>query len=205
VVVDNSLLATSMWATGASSLAAGLFGVDRLPRRDRTETPNPIVGTYRTADGRFISLVMLESDRYFGDLVTLLGRPELATDPRFSDAAARAANSAACVGALDEAFAQKNLADWKPILAKAKGVWAVVQTPSELLVDPQALANGYIRDVEAKSGTVFRMVPSPLQFDERPPDLTRAPDHGEHTDEVIGELGYDQDALLELKIKGVIL
>lgn len=205
VVVDNSLLATSMWATGASSLAAGLFGVDRLPRRDRTETPNPIVGTYRTADGRFVSLVMLESDRYFGDLVTLLGRPELATDPRFSDAAARAANSAACVGALDEAFAQKNLADWKPILAKAKGVWAVVQTPSELLVDPQALANGYIRDVEAKSGTVFRMVPSPLQFDERPPDLTRAPDHGEHTDEVVGELGYDQEALLELKIKGVIL
>jgi crotonobetainyl-CoA:carnitine CoA-transferase CaiB-like acyl-CoA transferase len=205
VIVDNSLLATSMWATGASSLAAGLFGVDRLPKRDRTETPNPIVGTYRTADGRFISLVMLESDRYFGDLVTLLGRPELATDPRFSDAAARAANSAACVGALDEAFAQKNLADWKPILAKAKGVWAVVQTPSELLVDPQALANGYIRDVEAKSGTVFRMVPSPLQFDERPPDLTRAPDHGEHTDEVVGELGYDQEALLELKIKGVIL
>ena len=75
VIVDNSLLATAMWATGASSLAAGLFGVDRLPRRDRTETPNPIVGTYRTADGRFISLVMLESDRYFGDLVTLLGRP----------------------------------------------------------------------------------------------------------------------------------
>ena len=68
-----------------------------------------------------------------------------------------------------------------------------------------ALANGYIRDVEAKSGTVFRMVPSPLQFDERPPDLTRAPDHGEHTDEVIGELGYDRDALMELKIKGVIL
>jgi crotonobetainyl-CoA:carnitine CoA-transferase CaiB-like acyl-CoA transferase len=205
VVVDNSLLATAMWATGASSLAAGLFGVDRLPRRDRTETPNPIVGTYRTADGRFVSLVMLESDRYFGDLVTLLGRPELATDPRFSDHAARAANSAACVVALDELFAQKTLAEWKPILAKAKGVWAPVQTPSELLVDPQALANGYIRDVEAKSGTVFRMVPSPLQFDQTPPDLTRAPEHGEHTDEVIGELGYDQDALLELKIKGVIL
>jgi crotonobetainyl-CoA:carnitine CoA-transferase CaiB-like acyl-CoA transferase len=205
VIVDNSLLATAMWATGASSLAAGLFGVDRLPKRDRTEMPNPIVGTYRTADGRFISLVMLESDRYFGDLVTLLGRPELATDPRFLDTAARAANSAACVGALDELFAQKTLAEWKPILARAKGVWAPVQSPSELLVDPQALANGYIREVEAKSGTVFRMVPSPLQFDERPPDLTRAPEHGEHTDEVIGALGYDQDALLELKIKGVIL
>ena len=181
-----------MWATGASSLAAGLFGVDRLPKRDRTETPNPIVGIYRTSDGRFISLVMLESDRYWGDLVTLLGRPELATDPRFSMHAARAENSAACVGILDELFAQKTLAEWKPILARRQGrLGRRCRPPSELLVDPQALANGYVREVEAKSGTVFRMVPSPLQFDETPPDLTRAPEHGEHTDEVIGELGYD--------------
>jgi crotonobetainyl-CoA:carnitine CoA-transferase CaiB-like acyl-CoA transferase len=205
VIVDNSLLATAMWATGASSLAAGLFGIDRLPKRDRTETPNPIVGTYKTADGRFISLVMLESDRFFGDLVTLLGGAELATDPRFIDAGARAKNSADCVRALDALFGRKTLAEWKPILAAAKGVWAAVQTPSELLVDPQALANGYILDVEAKSGTVFRMVPSPLQFDETAPHLTRAPEHGEHTDEVIGALGYDQEALLDLKIKGVIL
>ena len=75
VIVDSSLLATAMWATGASSLAAGLFGLDRMPRRERTHSPNPIVGSYRTGDGRFISLVMLESDRYWGDLVTLLGGP----------------------------------------------------------------------------------------------------------------------------------
>jgi crotonobetainyl-CoA:carnitine CoA-transferase CaiB-like acyl-CoA transferase len=182
VIVDSSLLATAMWATGASSLAAGLFGLDRMPRRERTHSPNPIVGSYRTGDGRFISLVMLESDRYWGDLVTLLGGPELESDPRFIDHKARAENSPACVAALDELFAQKTLAEWRVILQKAKGVWAAIQTPSELLVDPMALANGYIRDVEAKSGTVFRMVPSPLQFDETPPDLTRAPDHGEHTD-----------------------
>jgi crotonobetainyl-CoA:carnitine CoA-transferase CaiB-like acyl-CoA transferase len=205
VVVDNSLLATSMWATGASSLAAGLFGIDRMPRGDRTRTPNPIVGTYRTADGRYLSLVMLESDRYWADLVTLLGAPELADDPRFADARARAENSVDCVTTLDGLFAKKTFAEWKEILADAKGVWAPVQTASELLVDPQALANGYIRDVEAKSGTVFRMVPSPLQFDETPPDLTRAPDHGEHTDEVLGELGLDMDAILELKIKGAVL
>lgn len=205
VVVDNSLLSTAMWATGASSLAAGLFGIDRMPRGDRTRTPNPIVGNYRTGDGRYLSLVMLESDRYWADLVNLLGAPELAEDPRFVDARARAENSAACVTTLDDLFAKKSFAEWKEILADAKGVWAPVQTASELLVDPQALANGYVREVEAKSGTVFRMVPSPLQFDETPPDLTRAPEHGEHTDEVLGELGLDTDALLELKIKGCIL
>ena len=56
-------------------------------------------------------------------------------------------------------FAERTFAEWKKILLDAKGVWAPVQTPSELLEDPQALANGYIREVEAASGTVFRMVP----------------------------------------------
>jgi crotonobetainyl-CoA:carnitine CoA-transferase CaiB-like acyl-CoA transferase len=204
-IVDNSLLGTAMWATAASSMAAGLFGLTRMPMRDRTETPNPIVGMYRTSDGRFLSLVMLESDRYWGDLVTLLGRPELEHDPRFIDAKARAENAAVCVGILDELFAQKTFVEWKDILQNAKGVWAPVQTAAELLVDPQATANGYVREVEAKSGTVFQMIASPLQFDETPPDLTRAPEHGEHTDEVLGELGYDMDALLDLKIKGAIL
>jgi crotonobetainyl-CoA:carnitine CoA-transferase CaiB-like acyl-CoA transferase len=205
VIVDNSLLATSMWATGASSLAAGLFGIGRMPKGDRTKVPNPIVNTYKTADGRYLSLVMLESDRYFGDLVGLLGAPQLADDPRFVDAAARAQNSTACVGALDELFAKKTLTEWMEILMAAKGVWAAVQTPGEVLEDPMALANGYVRDVEARSGTVFRMVASPLQFDETPPDLTRGPDHGEHTDEVLAELGLDMDEILDLKVKGAVL
>lgn len=206
VIVDSSLLATSMWATGATSLAAGLFGFERMPMRgDRTRTPNPLVGNYRTSDGRFLSLVMLESDRYWADLVQHLGAPELAEDPRFVDSRARAEHGPECVRALDELFARKTFEEWKAVLADAKGVWAPVQTAAEVLVDPQALANGYVRDVEAKSGTVFRMVPSPLQFDETPPDLTRAPEHGEHTDEVLTELGLSMDAILELKVKGAVL
>jgi len=205
MIVDNSLLATAMWATGASVLAAGLFGFGRMPRGDRKKVPNPLVGNYRTSDGRYLSLVMLESDRYWGDLVTRMGRPDLVEDPRFVDAAARAANSEACVTLLDETFATKTFAEWKEILAEAKGVWAPVQTAAELLEDPQALANGYLRDVEAHSGTMFQMVASPLQFDEEPPDLVRGPEHGEHTDEVLGELGLDMDQIMELKVKGAVL
>jgi crotonobetainyl-CoA:carnitine CoA-transferase CaiB-like acyl-CoA transferase len=86
------------------------------------------------------------------------------------------------------------------------GVWAPVLTAAELLEDDQAAANGYVREVEARSGTRFRMVPSPLQYDETPPDLVRAPDHGEHTDEVLMELlGLDMDALIELKLSGGVL
>ena len=205
LVVDNSLLATSMWATSGSSVAAGLFGFSRMPKGDRRKVPNPIVGNYRTSDNRYLSLVMLESDRYWADLVNLLGHPELADDPRFKDGAARRENSEACVDALEAAFAEKTFAEWKEILLAAKGVWSPVQTAGEVLEDPMALANGYVREVEAKSGTKFRMVGAPLQFNEEPADITRGPDHGEHTDEVLTELGLDTEQLLDLKIKGVIL
>ena len=205
LVVDNSLLATGMWATGATLLMAGLFGFGRMPRGNRAKVPNPLVLSYKTKDARYLSLIMLESDRYWADLVEKLGRPELATDPRFVDAAARAQNSVECVGLLDEIFASRTFEEWKSVLLDVKGVWAPVQTAQEILEDPQAVANDYMREVEAASGAKFRMVASPIQFDEEPADLVRAPDHGEHTEEVLQELGFDMDAIIDLKIAGAVL
>ena len=69
-----------------------------------------------------------------------------------------------------------------------------------------AVIMGASGEIVAASGTTFRIVPSPLQFDETPPDLTRAPELGEHTDAVLQELlGYDMDKVMDLKIKGAIL
>lgn len=205
LVVDNSLLATGMWATGATVMMAGLFGFGRMPRGNRAKVPNPLVLTYKTKDERYLSLIMLESDRYWADLMEKVGRPELATDERFVDSAARAKNSEECVAILDEIFASRTFEEWKTVLLDVKGVWAPVQTAQEILDDPQVLANGYVREIEVASGTKFRMVASPLQFDEEPADLVRAPDHGEHTEEVLQELGLDMDAIMELKIAGAVL
>jgi len=199
-------MATAMWAAGASVLAAGLFGLTKMPKSDRTNAPNPIVNTYRSSDGRFLSLIMLQSDRYWAELVTRMGRPELVSDPRFVDAAARAEHRQECVATLDAIFGARTFAEWRELLMEVEGVWAPVETAAELLEDEQALANGYIREIDAASGTRFRIVASPLQFNETPPDLTRAPEHGEHTDEVLMELlGLDMDQIMELKISGAIL
>lgn len=205
LVVDNSLLSTAMWATGASILAAGLFGISRLPRGDRTAGPNPLVNTYRTGDDRYLSLMMLQGDRYWPELVKAVGRPELVDDPRFADGASRYQNRRECVAVLDEIFASRPLAEWRQVLAGVEGVWAPVQTSGELVEDPQVLANGYTTEVTHSGGTRFRMVPSPLQFDEEPGVLRPAPEHGEHTDEVLLELGMDMDRILDLKVKGAIL
>lgn len=205
LVVDSSLLAMGIWATSASIAGAGVYGRDHFPQLPRTAVPNPLVNTYPTADGRYVSLVMLESDRYWPELVTVLGRPELIEDARFASHQARAENNEACIAALEDLFRTRTLAEWKTVLADIKGVWSPVQTVGEVLTDPQVLANDYVRELKTAAGAPFRLVTAPLQFDETPPELTPAPGHGEDTDAVLLRLGLTMEEIMELKISGAVL
>src|SRR3954469_17581219 len=146
-IVDTSLLALGMGATGANILAAGLFGMTQIPGGSRDAVPNPLMNIYRTKDGRFLTLMMLQSDRFWPDLVTTVGHPELIDDPKRSEAAARFENRKQCIATLDSIFAEKTFEEWREILSKAEGVWEPVETPGELIEDPQALANGYVRHI----------------------------------------------------------
>ena len=95
-IVDVSLLSTAMW-TLSSDLLAALGGDEPKASTGRGPLLNPLVGVYRTKDGRHISLVFLQPDRYWPDFCRIIGRPELLEDARFSDMAARRDNAAACV------------------------------------------------------------------------------------------------------------
>jgi len=206
-VVDISLLATAMWTlapdiTMARALAA-LSG--KLPAFDRRTAPNPIVNVYPTKDGRWIMLVMLQSDRNWPDLCRHLGRPDLCDDPRFADAAKRFENRAECVDTLDAIFRQRTLEEWKQALATTDGVWAPVQQPIELYDDPQVLANGYLPEVELGDGSSCQLVASPVHFDETPARLRHAPECGQDTEQVLLELGLDWDAIADYKKSGAIV
>src|SRR5437763_4031638 len=134
-VVDSSLLALGMWATGANLLAAGLFGMTQVPGGSRDQMPNPLVNMYRTSDGRFLTLMMLQSDRFWPDLVTTTGHPELADDPRFADAAARFENRVECIATLDAIFAEKTFDEWRDVLRRAKGGWGPGEKRGRRAVD----------------------------------------------------------------------
>jgi crotonobetainyl-CoA:carnitine CoA-transferase CaiB-like acyl-CoA transferase len=202
-VVDVSLLATAMW-TLSSDLLAALTGQRPRAVSGRGGAVNPLVGAYRTKDGRHIQLVFLESDRYWGEFCRLLGRDDLAGDPRFADLRARGENRAACVAALEAEFASRTFEEWRDLLARIDAPWAPVQAVEELLTDPQVLANGYIGAVEVDGGPSYSLPSVPVQFDERPPALRRSPEHGEHTEELLLELGYSWERIAELKDTGAI-
>lgn len=205
-IVDVSLLATAMWQISPLVVASKLFGMSKMPAgRDRKQVPNPGVNTYRTADDRFISLILLQSDKFWEDLVTRLGVPEMATDERFADSAARAENSVECVTKLDEAFGSQPLDHWKDKLADFEGVWTPFQTLDELYEDPQVIANGYLPAMSTSSGEEVQLVSSPAQFDEEPVEVERAPEHGEHTELALMDLGYDWEEIAAMKESGAIL
>ena len=203
-VVDGSLFGTAIWYNH-QPITAAARGVEwgggpSTPREERSITMN----NYRTKDGRFISLVFLnDPDPDWVDLCEHLDRRDLANDSRFATASARAANSAAGVPILDEIFAQRTLDEWKKILVSTRGVWAAVQTPREILDDPQTMANGFVRTVQDAKGSTTLPIP-PILFDKEGGDIKRAPDYCEHTDEVLKEAGFSADDILRYRNAGVI-
>src|ERR671918_71326 len=189
--------------------SAVLFGrgclLDSLhPDRQQRRNTNPIAGTYATADGRWISLTMLESDRWWPELCRHLDREDLLSDPRFADAPARTDNGAACAEELARTFASAPLEEWRRRLATLRAPWEVVQNQLEVLDDPQARDNGYLTEVDHPTGRRITVVRAPVQFDETPPPLGTAPEPGAHTEEVLLELGHDWDDIVRYKEQGAI-
>ncbi|MBV8949694.1 MAG: CoA transferase [Actinobacteria bacterium] len=203
-VVDISLLGTAMWMTAPDVLMSTALPAD-MPKFTRESPPNPTVNSYGTSDGRWLQLNMLQPDRYWADLCRHIERPDLIDDPRFADAASRFENRRECVAELDATIGSRTLAEWRERFATLDGVWAPMQSARELHDDPQAIANGYLADVEGADGVPFKLVANPVQFDEVSPALRPAPGHGEQTDEVLLELGLSYDEILGHKVSGAVL
>jgi crotonobetainyl-CoA:carnitine CoA-transferase CaiB-like acyl-CoA transferase len=201
-LVDVSLLNAGIWAMAASILSSQVLGGDPKTAMPAGAPRNPLTGNYVCGDNRYIALVMLESDRYWPGFCRALGWDNLIDDPRFATFVARGDNREELLRMIVEAFKSRPIAEWVERLRANGCVFSVAQTPYEVLSDPQALANGYF---PKHLGGKYVLAASPVQFDNgmvEPRGV--APEPGQHTEEVLLELGYDWDEIIRLKEAGAI-
>jgi crotonobetainyl-CoA:carnitine CoA-transferase CaiB-like acyl-CoA transferase len=203
-VVDVSLLGTGLWAMGQAMALSLVLGMPWTPPPASQMGANPISRNYVTKDGRTLSFTCLQAGKYWPPLCEVIGRPELAPDPRLADHAALVEHSTEAVALLEPVFASATLDEWRDRLAPFSGQWAVVQDTLEAAEDPQTLANGYLQDCTTAGGTPFRLVAAPVKYDEKTATPGRAPEFNEHGDAILGELGLDWDTIVDLKVRGVV-
>jgi len=205
--VDISLLSAGMWVAGEDIQRRLTWG-DRGGNRKyaRRSAPNPLRNTYQTRDGRWLFFMMLQTDRFWPAVCRALDRPDLEADPRFDSHEKRVAAHREIIEILDRVLATRTLEEWAPRFEEYGLVWEPETTIAEVLADPQVIKNDLVAEMPHPSGERMKLLRIPYQFSQSPvgPRST-APELGQHTEEVLLELGYEWDRIAQLKEQGVIL
>jgi crotonobetainyl-CoA:carnitine CoA-transferase CaiB-like acyl-CoA transferase len=202
-VVATSLLRHGMYTIGFDLNTALRLGVPISTSSHATMT-NPAINCYQDRDGRWFWLIGLEGDRHWPDLCRAVERAEWIDDERFATAAARRKNVDALIPELDALFATGTREEWGAALDREGMWWAPVQTTDEVLADPQAWAGGGFVDVP-DGDTTATMINTPVEFVETPAAPRAMPPLlGQHTDEILAELGKDAAAIAALRADQVV-
>ncbi|MFT5444361.1 MAG: crotonobetainyl-CoA:carnitine CoA-transferase CaiB-like acyl-CoA transferase [Myxococcota bacterium] len=192
-VIDVALQDIGFYIAGNDTSTA--LVTDESPlQHNRSEPRNPLWNHYECGDGRWIFLVMIESDRYWPLLVEALARPELGQDERFAGGVARFKNSKDLTRILCETFATKPLEHWRQLFDDKGLIWAPVLTVAEAIQEPHAIARGSFPTVEHPEYGAFRTVAPPLRMSKHAmPGNAPAPMLGADTATVCQEAGIDDE------------
>jgi len=199
----------SLYHSGVWSLIADLqvtMGGTIVDPRDRTKALNPLCNTYQTRDGFWVQLAMLQADLAWPDFCKAVGAPELTADPRFAAMEARMDHCEELICILDATFASRDRADWDARLRENNCIFGWVEPPEAVINDPQAKANDFFTEMEHPEAGKARYLTTPVTFRQNPAVIRSiAPELGQHTEEILLELGLSWDDILELKEKGAII
>ncbi len=205
--VETSLMSAGMWLAGDDIQYCLTFGDSWGNTKYSRKTPsNPLRNTYQTKDQKWLILHMVQTDRWWPTLCKAIEREYLAEDPRFDSHDKRLQNSESIVSLLDKVLATKTIADWAEIFEKYGLVWEPETSVSEVLADPQVTENSYVAQLNYPPDNPMKLLNIPIQFS-RTTIQPRypAPELGQHTEEVLIEIGYDWGQISQLKQQKIII
>lgn len=200
-MVSSNLMANGLWA--ASVLAqAKLVGAKMIDRPARSKALNALTNHYRCKDGRWIILSLLNEDKQWPILARVVGRTDLLQDPRFDTRANRHAHSLELTKILDALFVTRDLAEWRKMIDGTGVIFGVVGTLDDLTDDKQMRVTEAL--VPFENDTMLT-INSPIWVkDSKKIAPRKAPDVGQHSDEILGEAGFDAAEIAKLRSGGVV-
>jgi crotonobetainyl-CoA:carnitine CoA-transferase CaiB-like acyl-CoA transferase len=182
-IVDTSLLGSALWTMGPDLTYTSFTG----KQMDLTSVKSPLVRTYRTRDGYFLMLMMINEARYWEIATEAFGLQDLGA--KYADPTERQAAWDELFQPFQEVIASLDREELRERLSSRNCIFSFFATPFEVLQDPAALANGYFMDHPDVPG--MKLAQGPVQFDNNPGEIRRAaPRLGQHTKEILTELGY---------------
>ena len=198
--VNTSLLAAAI-AMQSVELVSSEKDVASPPR---SLADQAMYSPYRCRDGEYLIIVIV-SDREFAGLCKVLDIEHLATDSAFLTHEKRAENSDTLYHILEGIFATKPRDEWMRLLEEADLPAAPILRPADVFYHPQMLENELIIEVDEPRAGKVRMMGIPVKISGAPAEVrTLAPDLGQHTDEVLIEIGYTKTQIGQLRQKGII-
>ena len=200
--VTTSLLAEGVWSASVS-IQAALCDAKFFGLHDRKNPANAAMNVYRTADD--IWFVLIVTPDKLAAVAKAIDRADLLTDPRFSDPAKLVQNMPQLTALLDETFSAQPMAHWYEVFSGARVTFGAVRGPQEVVNDPQLRANEIVVPLEGAGGKLTSTISSPIQVHGvAKVTARRAPEIGEHNDEVLKELGFDASAIDVLRASGAV-
>jgi formyl-CoA transferase len=198
--VTTSLLAEGVWSASVS-IQAALCDAKFFAPHDRKNPASAAMNVYRAADDTWF--VLLVTPDKLALVAKAIGRADLLTDSRFSDPTKLIANMPQLMAILDEVFSSQPMAHWYEVFNGVHVTFGAVRGPQDVINDPQLQANDIVVPLEGAGGKLTSTISSPIQVHgvAKVP-ARRAPELGEHNEEVLEQLGFSTSEIDGLRASG---
>jgi formyl-CoA transferase len=200
--VTTSLLAEGVWSASVS-IQAALCEAKFYAPHDRKNPANAAMNVYRASDGTWFVLIVTPDK--LAAVAKAIDRADLLTDPRFSDPAKLVENMSQLTAILDEVLGSQPMAHWYEVFSSVHVTFGAVRGPQEVINDPQLRLNEIVVPLEGAGGKLTSTIGSPIQVHgvTKVP-AKRAPELGEHNEEVLKQLGFGAAEIDGLRAGGAI-